>query len=110
MADEAKTVLEIVTERETFRLTIPSSYKVTFGKVQPGANRYDDGGNALRVYESETKQRAIFLNVISFRDLSLPLERLVVAVEEEETFVADGTGNQKKAAKQKREATFQPVK
>lgn len=58
-----------------FKITIPADYKVTFGS--PG-NR-NCGPGELRIYENEKQQRACFVSVRSFRDLSLPVTRLVVS-------------------------------
>jgi hypothetical protein len=62
---------------DEIQIDIPESWKVTYGPVSPGKGGY---GNdlALRIYENETKQRAIFTNVRSFRDLSIPVRRKVV--------------------------------
>ena len=66
-----------------FRITIPAAWKVTFGAFQmAGADRYGNrppaGGPALRIYEAENKQRACFVGVRCFRDMSIPMERAVV--------------------------------
>lgn len=67
-------------KREHFRITIPSNYKITYGKLHAGGDgnrNYDNSGNCLRIYEAENKQRAVFRNVISFRDIGLPLVKMV---------------------------------
>lgn len=71
-----------------FQLTVPSAWKVTFGAMQPGKGGGFDGydgrrGWTLRFYEAENKQRAVFTNVLSFRDLGLPLTRKVVRTDAE---------------------------
>ena len=75
------------------KITIPDSYKVTFGPVAPGAKGYGTGQLALRVYEAENKQRAIFTDVISFRDLSIPVERKIKGKKVESKSKSDGRGN-----------------
>lgn len=72
---EQKRQYLIKSSGETRIITIPESWKVTYGPVSPGS-KYGDG-NVLRVYESKEKQRAIFTNVVSFRDLSIPVRKLV---------------------------------
>ena len=67
---------EIKTQGDRFRIDIPANFKVTFGSLSPGS-KYGGGGMALRVYESDTKQRAVFTDVISFRDLSIPVRKYV---------------------------------
>jgi hypothetical protein len=66
-----------------FKITIPATWKVTFGAFQAATtNRYGQsaplGGPALRIYEAENKQRACFVGVRCFRDMSIPMERAVV--------------------------------
>jgi hypothetical protein len=66
---------EIRMQGDRFRIDIPANFKVTFGSLTPGS-KYG-GAMALRVYESETKQRAVFTDVVSFRDLSIPVRKYV---------------------------------
>lgn len=54
-----------------FKVTIPTTWKVTFGELQPRSG----GMLALRLYETPTQQRACFVGVRCFRDLGLKLER-----------------------------------
>lgn len=51
-----------------FRITVPKGSRVTFGPVSPAHG----GCNYLRIYEG-TSQIAVFDNVESFYDVSLPL-------------------------------------
>jgi hypothetical protein len=68
---------------EKLKITVPSDWKVTFGPVAVGSGKqprnygYDagNGSMAIRFYESDTKQRAIFTGVTGFRDLSIPVEK-----------------------------------
>lgn len=53
------------------KLVVPEEWKVTFGPLIPG--REGAGTLALRFYEGKDKQRAIFTDVSSFRDASIPL-------------------------------------
>lgn len=67
-------------KKEFYRITIPSNYKITYGKLHAGGDgnrNYDNSGNCLRIYEAENKQRAVFRNVVSFRDIGLPLVKMV---------------------------------
>ena len=80
-----KRIYEIITNDGTYRMEIPEDWKITFGPVAIGAgkrNAWDAGGGsmALRIYESEVRQRAIVTGVESFRDLSIPLTKLVRTV------------------------------
>lgn len=82
-----KRTYEIVTHDGTYRIDIPDDWKVTFGPVAVGGSKrgFGDpsGSMALRLYESEIRQRAIFTGVTSFRDLSIPVKRLVRTVKEQ---------------------------
>jgi hypothetical protein len=76
-----KTIIYLI-EKENgkkMKITVPESWKVTFGPATKGGDRDRLGQRlkmpmALRFYESDTKQRAIFTDVVSFRDLSIPVE------------------------------------
>src|SRR5215472_17483150 len=62
---------------ETLRVTVPASWKVTFGPGVPFSNPKNGCTSwALRFYEAKDKQRAIFTDVISFFDTSIKLEGL----------------------------------
>ena len=91
MAEEMKTYIITHEDGTRRRITVPEEWKVTFGP----ATRGDRGGNrpgtlkmpmALRFYESETKQRAIFTDVTSFRDASIKIEEEKVRVEEKDGY------------------------
>ena len=87
---------EIVTDAGTFRMEIPEEWKVTYGPVFQGG-KYGGGENALRVYEAESKQRAIFTGVRSFRDLSIPVKRLLVSEKGSNKWEADRNGRRSKS-------------
>lgn len=92
MTDVKTRQLLIHTQNEgELLIEIPDSYKVTFGKLQPGERGYD--GNALRIYETKEKQRACFVNVVSFRDLSIPVKKRIKTVEEKGRSKRDSRGN-----------------
>ena len=73
------------------RITVPDSWKVTFGPAVKGFNSGSDAHRkvpmALRFYESDTKQRAIFTDVKGFRDASIKIEREHVKVQEKAGFM-----------------------
>ena len=75
MPDTEMREIEIVFEtNEVRRITIPASWKITFGAIAPGAERSSLSGWGLRIYEAQDKQRAVFTHVQSFRDRSLPVK------------------------------------
>lgn len=80
MAEEKKCQYLIEFENGKRRkVTVPASWKVTFGPAVVGADKVRTGTRykmpmAIRFYESKDQQKAIFTDVISFRDLSIPIE------------------------------------
>jgi hypothetical protein len=60
-----------------FKVTIPAGAKVTFGALHGSSDKFHQSGNVLRIYETKERQIAVFTNVIAFRDLALPIERMV---------------------------------
>lgn len=76
------------------KITVPESWKVTFDPAVKGYNRGTNptpGGPkmpmCLRFYESDTKQHAIFTDVVSFRDSSIKIEEKKVRVQEKDGYV-----------------------
>jgi hypothetical protein len=66
----------VVTKDGELRVTVPENWKVTYGPIAPGTRGWNGVQNlAIRFYESAEKQRAIFTDVISFRDLSIKVEK-----------------------------------
>ena len=89
MTEDKKTTYLILHEDGTKRkVTVPSTWKVTFGPIArtssaPRPNGYQQKMPiALRFYEAETKQRAVFTDVVSFRDMSIIIEEEVVDVQQ----------------------------
>lgn len=81
---KSRTLLCMGSEGE-FKITIPEGARVTFGPnvpFTPRANAYasPDRGYSLRVYEGKGNDTliAVFSNVASFRDITLPHAKLVV--------------------------------
>jgi hypothetical protein len=73
------------------KVTVPASWKVTFGPCVKGMNSGDRDHRkvpmALRFYESETKQRAIFTDVVSFRDTSIKIQEEKIRVSEKDGYM-----------------------
>ena len=66
-------------DRGPMRVTVPDSWKITFGAVVPGkGGGAQYGAFGIRLWEAGDKQRAVFTNVTAFRDISIPV--LVAAV------------------------------
>lgn len=74
------------------KITVPSEWKVTFGPLAiKGANSGKSLNNkmpiALRFYENDKKQRAVFTNVLSFRDMGIVIEEEKVDVQQKDGYV-----------------------
>ena len=84
--DEETTYLIIHEDGTERKITVPSDWKVTFGPAAKGMNAGKNPSYkvplCLRFYENETRQRAIFTDVVSFRDLSIKTEIKVVTTQE----------------------------
>lgn len=87
----------------TFKITIPADAKVTFSGTNPQIPTH--GSATLRIYKTENQQLAVFTDVIGFRDLSLPIERLVVTEEGSETWSSDEEGSTRTTSRKKRVKT-----
>jgi hypothetical protein len=71
--------LYVEDKKGAFKITIPATSKVTFGKLHGNTDKANYGdGNCLRIYEAENRQLAVFTNVIMFRDVALPIQRQVL--------------------------------
>ena len=76
------------------KITVSADWKVTFGPASKGMNAGTTrtGQNyqiplALRFYESERKQRAIFTDVVGFRDTSIKIEEEKSKTQEKDGFM-----------------------
>ena len=92
--DEMKTYLIEFENGKKQKITVPESWKVTFGPASKGANAGTTRTGsvykvplALRFYESETKQRAIFTDVIGFRDMSIKIEEMKTKIQEKDGYM-----------------------
>ena len=79
------------------KITVPSAWKVTFGPAvvatrNTSTNKFSGRiPMAIRFYESKDQQRAIFTDVINFRDMSIPiLEERVEVKTKRGTLSVDG--------------------
>lgn len=76
--DDTRTYILTLKGGNTRRITVPASYKITFGNVLPyqGKDQRNsvESRIALRFYEgSKENLRAVMLDVVDFRDASLPV-------------------------------------
>ena len=92
--EKEKTYIIECEDRTKKKITVPASWKVTFGPCVKGTNsstRERTGGAkipmAIRFYESETQQRAIFTDVISFRDTSIKIMEEKIRVQEKDGYM-----------------------
>lgn len=105
MTTEKKTYLVEKRSGERVKITVPEDWKVTFGPIAVGGRSGNSGSLALRFYESDTKQRAIFTGVESFRDLSIPVEIEEVTESGETSWVVTNDGAERKT-KRKRDRSW----
>ncbi len=98
-ADE-RTLLIKQGDGTELQIDIPDTWKVTFGPAARGESAPSKGHGmkmpmALRLYESEKKQRAVFTDVVSFRDMAIPMRVKTVNVQEKQGFMeCEGTRKQ----------------
>lgn len=70
------------------QIDIPEEWKVTFGPAAAGIARSEGRVPlALRIYETEKLQRAIFTDVESFRDMSIPIREKRINTQTKDGFV-----------------------
>lgn len=85
-----KTLLVTKKDGSEFQIDIPEEWKVTFGPAAVGMSKVMAGERmplCLRIYESETLQRAIFTDIVSFRDMSIPIRVKQINVQEKHGYV-----------------------
>lgn len=79
------------------KVVVPSAWRVTFGPLVPGSKNadYSHSGLYLRFYESgKEDQRAVFGDVVSFRDMSIKIQVEHVENKSEAAYVRTGDGNE----------------
>src|SRR3984957_6904587 len=65
------------------KVTVPASWKVTFGPLNPGSRNADASHPALRFYESTNQQRMVITDVLCFRDTSIKGEEKRTSVKQQ---------------------------
>ncbi len=71
---ETKTYILELKGGNVRRVTVPASWKLTFGQLVPYTERGNSHGVALRFYEgSKENLRAVMTDVISIRDASIEI-------------------------------------
>ncbi len=79
MTDETKTYEILLTDGSRQRITIPATWKVSFGAIVPASAKatavgYGGAGWGLRIWEATDKQRAVYSGVVEFFDISIPTQ------------------------------------
>jgi hypothetical protein len=96
-SDAMKTYLMDLSGGRMRRITVPASWKVTFGPLIPNDKYGNERGKyCLRFYESKDQQRAIFTDVVAFRDASLAIEERVTKTKQQ-TIHKDGPTGRREA-------------
>ena len=75
-----------------FIIEVPSTYKLTFSAVNPTSPQNYRDGFCLRVWEGE-KLRAVFNNVLRFRDMAIPYAKKVSKETGAASWERDSQGN-----------------
>lgn len=100
LTEEVRTY-EITCAGGVFRIEVPASARVSYGPIVSAAGKPSYGGNALRIWQGTKAtevQRALFNDVTSFRDLSLPMKvRAVRMFGQEDWWLDDGSWTGRKA-------------
>lgn len=71
------------------RVTVPATWKVTFGPLCPGSRGHHGNGESatcLRFYEGKDQQRAVFVGVSAFRDDSIAILERVTKVQQQNAY------------------------
>jgi hypothetical protein len=90
------TYLLLMNDGTRQKITCPTEWTVTFGPLMPGSQNKDYNSHksiALRVRDGQ-RQKAVFTNVESFRDMSMAIEA-EVSKTKEETFFREEDGEKK---------------
>jgi hypothetical protein len=85
-----KTLLVTKRNGDEFQIDIPENWKITFGPTCVGVGKTAGVERiplCLRIYESDTLQRAIFTDVVSFRDMSIPIRIKQTNIQEKVGYV-----------------------
>lgn len=82
-ANQTKTFILTMNSGQVRRVTVPATWKVTFGPIfmpRKAEGSYDRGNiqYGLRFYEGKDQQRACFTGVESFRDSSITYEEKIL--------------------------------
>lgn len=104
-----KTYICTLRNGELRKVTVPASWKTTFGPTAPfsGKNTDYNHGLALRFYEGSSKDnlRAVFTDVVAFRDASLEVQERRTEVKQE-VVAMQGEGGHKSATVEARITTW----
>lgn len=100
--EATRTLLITKKNGEEMQVKVPVGWYVTFGPVAVATSRSDGRmPMALRIYESDKNQRAIFTDIESFRDMAIPVRVKKTNVQEKEGYMeCEGV---------KKKTTFQAV-
>jgi hypothetical protein len=109
---EARILILVDSEGEK-RITLPAGARITFAPNVPGGrgkNNYGEirpEGYSIRVYETKTNDSlcAVFTNVNHFRDVTIPVSKLIVR-EEGKTLWKDDENGYEVSTSVKKEKTL----
>lgn len=93
-------------------IDIDEEWKITFGPMVPGSKSAE---LCLRIYESKEKQRALFRDVIEFRDMSIQMydsymENEIIAAEQQQIIQGAIAGAENNRERQhQRHQQYRPI-
>lgn len=92
-----KTLLVKQSDNTEFKITLPPGSRITFGPTIPAKQKsgyMNEHGYSLRVYEGKGNDTliAVFCDVRTFRDVTLPMAKLVVREGGNELWKSDESG------------------
>lgn len=100
--EDTKRILQLIKGDDSeLRIEIPKTARVTFGPSVPytpknGFGQHQGSGYSLRVYEDTTQNSlvAVFSNIVSFRDLTIPCFKAIVKESGQTLWKSDEEGYQ----------------
>ena len=103
---ETRTLLIKQSNEAEIQIDIPADWKITFGPLFTSSEKFHSRTPAaLRIYETDKTQRAIFTDVIWFRDMSIPIRIKRKDVWEKQEYTERG-GERKRTSQSKATAKW----
>ena len=103
---ETRTLLIKCADQAEIQIDIPADWKITFGPLFTSTEKFHSRTpSALRIYETDKMQRAIFTDVVWFRDMSIPVRIKRKDIWEKQEYIERG-GERKQTSQRKTTAKW----